>query len=311
MRKLLFFVMFLVSSTTFASHIVGGEFELIYIDGQRYRLNLILYFDVVNGNPGARDPSATVRIFRKFDNAPMMDVFIPFLEQVRVEYFQPLCSNGEIITDKLIYSTEITLSADIYDDPGGYYISWERCCRNYTITNIFSEDPVNGGSLSAGQTFYLEFPAVVKNGQPFINSSPQLFPPLNDYACPNRPYWVDFAGIDIDNDSLVYSLVTPLNTVTPQAIPAGGPHPGPYPNVTWRPGFGLENIMKARPHLQISNKGFLTVTPGNQGLYVFAVKCEEFRDGEKIGEVIRDFQMLVLDRCPVADPPVIKGKKNN
>jgi hypothetical protein len=309
MRKLLFFVMFLVSSTTFASHIVGGEFELLFIEGSRYRLNLILYFDVVNGNVGARDPDATVRIFRKSDNSPIRDIFIPFYQQLRVDYFQPICSNGEIVTDKLIYSTEITLSADIYNEPEGYYISWERCCRNYTISNIFSEDPDIGGARSAGQTFYLEFPPVVKNGQPFVNSSPQLFPPLNDYACPNRPYWVDFAGIDIDNDSLVYSLVTPLNTVTVQAIPAGGTHPGPYPNVAWRPGFSLNNIMGGLPDLKISDRGFLTVTPTYQGLYVFAVKCEEFRDGEKIGEVIRDFQMLVLDQCPVADPPLIKGKK--
>jgi hypothetical protein len=66
--------------------------------------------------------------------------------------------------------------------------------------------------------------------------------------------------------------------------------------------------MGGLPDLRISNKGFLTVTPTNQGLYVFAVKCEEYRNGEKIGEVIRDFQMLVLDVCPVADPPLIKGK---
>jgi gliding motility-associated-like protein len=309
MRKLLFFVIFLVSSTSFASHIVGGEFELVHIDGFRYRLNLIIYFDVLNGNPGARDADVTVRIFRKRDNFPEMDVFLPFVQERRVDYFQPLCSSGEIVTDKLVYSTEIELSGDIYNDPEGYYISWERCCRNYTITNIYSQDPQIGGDLIAGQTFYLEFPPVVKNGAPFINSSPQLFPPLNDYACPNRPYWVDFAGIDVDGDSLVYTLVTPLNTVTPQALPPGGPNPGPYPQVTWRPGFSETNIMGGAPDLKISDKGFLTVTPTNQGLYVFAVKCEEYRDGEKIGEVIRDFQMLVLGSCPVAEPPLIKGKK--
>ena len=136
-----------------------------------------------------------------------------------------------------------------------------------------------------------------------------MFPPLNDYACPNRPYWVDFAGVDVDGDSLVYSLITPLNTFTADAIPPGGPNPGPYPQVVWRPGFSLTNIMQGAPDLQISNTGFLTVTPTNQGLYVFAVKCEEYRDGEKIGEVIRDFQMLVLGQCPVADPPLIAGKQ--
>ena len=80
---------------------------------------------------------------------------------------------------------------------------------------------------AAGQTFYLEFPPVVKDGQPFINSSPRLFPPLNDYACPRKPYYVDFAGVDDDGDSLVYSLVTPLSTHSIIAIPPL--LPAPYP----------------------------------------------------------------------------------
>ncbi len=308
-RRLLLFFLLFVSLSGRASHIVGGEFELLHIEDFRYKLNLILYFDVKNGNPGARDNDVTARIFRKSDNQPMMDVLLPFVQVLRVDYFQPQCSQGEIITDKLIYSAEITLPPDVYNDPAGYYIAWERCCRNYSITNIYSEDPQDDGAITAGQTFYLEFPPVMVDGKPFVNSSPQLFPPLNDYACPNRPYWVDFAGVDVDGDSLVYSLITPLNTVTAQAIPPGGPHPAPYPPITWRPGYGRNNIMNGAPDLAISNKGFLTVTPTRQGLYVFAVKCEEYRDGIKIGEVIRDFQMLVLAACPVADPPVVRGRK--
>ena len=54
------------------------------------------------------------------------------------------------------------------------------------------------------------FPRSLKTDNHFINSSPRLFPPLNDYACPRKPYYVDFAGVDDDGDSLVYSLVTPL-----------------------------------------------------------------------------------------------------
>ena len=306
LKRLLFFLLF-ISTPAWASHIVGGEFELLHVSGNTYTLNLILYFDEINGNPGAQDGSATVRIFRKADNVPMMDVFIPLVGRTDVEYFQPECSNGEIITDKLLYSSQVILSPEVFNHPEGYYVAWERCCRNYTITNIYSDDPQVGSNF-AGQTFYLEFPPVVKDGQPFINSSPQLFPPLNDYACPNRPYWVDFAGVDVDGDSLVYSLITPHNTVTTQAIPQGGPHPGPYPLVNWQPGFSLNQITGGNPDLAISDRGFLTVTPGMQGLFVFAVKCEEFRDGEKIGELIRDFQMLVLDKCPVADPPEILGK---
>lgn len=309
MIKRLLFLLILISTPAWASHIVGGEFELLHVEGNTYQLNLNLYFDVINGNIGARDPFADVRIFRKSDNVAMMDIRIPFVSQSRVEYFQPDCSSGEIITDKLIYTTTISLSADIFNDPDGYYIAWERCCRNYQITNVISTDPRLGGQF-AGQTFYLEFPPVVKDGKEFINSSPQLFPPLNDYACPNRPYWVDFAGYDADGDSLAYTLVTPLSTHTAEAVPASGfPRAAPYPFVTWQSPFSLSNIMNGAPDLKVSDEGFLTVTPTQQGLYVFAVKCEEYRNGEKIGQVIRDFQMLVLGSCPVADPPLIKGKK--
>ena len=307
-RTLSLFILLFISFYSNASHIVGGEFELLHISGTSYRLNLILYFDVVNGNPRAQDQNIVARIFRKSDNTTMFDVSIPFISQSRVEYFQPICSSGEVVTDRILYSTTIILPADNFNDPEGYYVAWERCCRNYTITNIFSDDPATSG-IHAGQTFFLEFPPVVdENGDSFINSSPQLFPPLNDYACPNRPYWVDFAGTDVDGDSLVYSLVTPLTTFNSVGIPPDGPGAGPYPNITFRRGFDLENIVGGNPDLEISDKGFLTVTPIDEGLFVFAVKCEEYRDGIKIGELIRDFQLLVLDGCPVADPPVVKGK---
>jgi len=310
MLKRFLLLALLISTPAWASHIVGGEFELLHIEGNTYRLNLNLYFDIINGNPGALDPQADVRIYRKSDDAIMMDLTLSFASQARVEYFQPDCSNGEIITDKIIYTNTLTLPDDVFNDPEGYYIAWERCCRNYTITNIISNDPSSGG-LHAGQTFYLEFPPVTKNGEPFINSSPKLFPPLNDYACPNRPYWVDFAGFDADDDSLVYTLVTPISTHSPVAIPENGPGIAPYPEVAWQSPFGIGNIMNGSPDLVVSNEGFLTVTPKQQGLYAFAVKCEEFRDGEKIGMVIRDFQMLVLGSCPEADPPQIAGKKTN
>lgn len=287
------------------SHIVGGEFELIHINGYTYRLNLIIYFDKLNGAPGAKDPNATVSIFRKSNNILVQSVLLVLNTEAFVDYTQPNCSHGEIVTNKLTYTALVELTPEKFGDPGGYYISWERCCRNYSITNIFSQNPQSG--ISAGQTFYLEFPAVVKDGQQFTNSSPHLFPPLNDYACPNKPYYVDFAGVDDDNDSLVYSLVTPLNTHTTEALPL--PAPRPYPEVTWRPGYSLTNIINGLPDLRISTDGLLTTTPRTQGLFVFAVKVEEYRDKIKIGESRRDFQMLVVDGCAHAVPPQISGKK--
>ena len=310
MKRFVLVLCFLWAIPAVASHIVGGEFEVIHLSGYQYRINLILYFDELNGSDGARDPNVEARIFRKRDNHPMMDVFLPFFSQTPVSYTQPACSEGEIVTSKIIYTAVVMLTPEYFSDPEGYYISWERCCRNYSITNVYSSDPTRGG-MYAGQTFYLEFPPVTKNGQPFVNSSPRLFPPLNDYACPRRPYYVDFAGTDDDGDSLVYSLVTPLNTKSADALPLPDykPRPAPYPVVQYTPLFSESNIMGGAPDLHISEDGFLTVTPTMLGLFVFAVKCEEYRDGVKIGEVRRDFQMLVVDGCAPAEPPQILGKK--
>ncbi|MEX1239089.1 MAG: gliding motility-associated C-terminal domain-containing protein [Cyclobacteriaceae bacterium] len=311
MKKIILFLLCLWAFPVAASHIVGGEFEIIHISGDRYRINLILYFDELNGSVNARDPNVEARIFRKRDNALMMDLFLPLSSQTPVSYTQPACSSGEIVTTRILYSGTFRLTAQQFADAQGYYLAWERCCRNYDITNIYSEDPARGGRY-AGQTFYLEFPAVVKDGQPFINSSPRLFPPLNDYACPRRPYYVDFAGTDDDGDSLVYSIVTPLNTKSADALPPPNlrPRPRPYPVVTYRSPFSETNILAGAPDLKISTDGFLTVTPTVSGLFVFAVRCEEYRDGEKIGELRRDFQMLVVDGCNPADPPKVLGKKS-
>jgi hypothetical protein len=311
MKRVLLILFCMLALPVLASHIVGGEFELIHISGNQYRLNLILYFDEVNGAVGAKDGEVNARIFRKSDNAVMMDVNLPLLEESNVNYTQPDCAVGELKTRRLFYSRLITLSSASFSDPGGYYVAWERCCRNYDIDNIFSENLQLGGLSYAGQTFYLEFPPVTKNGEPFYNSTPRLFPPLSDFACPRRNYYVDFAGVDDDGDSLVYSLVAPLNTKSGDALPPVTflPRPKPYPDVLWRPGFSLNGIVGGAPDLAITSSGFLTVTPVQLGLFVFAVKCEEFRNGIKIGEVRRDFQMKVIDGCPVAEPPVILGKK--
>lgn len=323
-RLLLPALLLLLSVPVMATHIVGGEFEFVFkgvttTGYHRYNLGMILYFDKRNGNPGALDFEVIVRVFRKRDNAVVVNgIRLSLLETTAVQYKRPECaSSGSVVTDRLFYSysiggtpTEYLFDPQDFTDPEGYYISWERCCRNYTVTNIYSEDPNTGSTRYAGQTFYLEFPPMIRNGEPFFNSAPRLFKPLSDYACRGRRYTVDFKGVDPDGDSLVYSMVVPLNTLSGDALPPIDqlPRRGPYPPVTYRPGYSANNVMNGAPDLSISKDGLLSVVPRTAGLFVFAVKCEEFRNGEKIGEIRRDFQLLVLTNCPAATPPVVEGK---
>ncbi len=260
-----------------------------------YLFRQIQYFDVVNGNPEAEDFEINASVFRKRDDLFVRSLRMQQKSKVLVDYTNPKCSNARLITRRIVYEGIVDLDPAQFSDPQGYYMVWERCCRNNIITNIVKPD-------QTGQTFYLEFPPIRKGGVPFINNTPQLFPPLSDYACVGRFYYADFRGTDIDGDSLVYSLVTPFNVHDPgQPLPL--PQPLPIPPVTWSAGISDNYQVPGDPTLSVNPRGILSVTPAEEGLFVFSVKCEEFRDGVRIGEVRRDFQLFVIDCVPPGNKP--------
>ena len=284
-----------------ATHIVGGELELQYKSGSTYALSLNLYFDAINGNPAALDQQLTASIFNKTTHQRIADVVLPLTTNTFVQYTSPACSVGSLSTRKLVYTADIALSAAIYTNAAGYYVAVERCCRNITISNIVNP-------AGAAQAFYLEFPAVVRGGAAFVDSTPRIFPPLGDYACRGELFYYDFGGQDVDGDSLSYDMVTPLNGHATDAPTntAPLPSPAPYAPITWRTGLSATNQIAGTPPLGIdAHTGRLTVRPTNIGLFVFGVRCAEFRRGVKIGETRRDFQLYVLN-CPTNVAPTVR-----
>ncbi|EAY31837.1 T9SS C-terminal target domain-containing protein [Microscilla marina] len=233
-------------------------------------------------------------------------VLLEKLEDQNVPYTNPECSIGQLVTRKIIYGANLELSANVFDDARGYYVVWERCCRNNIITNI--NNP--GGT---GNVFYMEFPAVVRNATQFINSSPEFFTLKGDYACINQPFTFEFGAADPDGDQLRYSFVTPLagNTDVNQPVLENSSFPAPYSNVSWQLGVNATNAIA--PGMAIDANGRITVTPDKLGLFVFSVLCEEIRNGVVIGRVRRDFQILVID-CPTNQSPAVfvreKGEVN-
>ncbi|GAA4365034.1 hypothetical protein GCM10023185_35010 [Hymenobacter saemangeumensis] len=283
-----------------ATHIVGGELDLQHQSGSQYLLTLNLYFDDVNGSAGALDASLMAGIFDKANNLRMADIPLPRVSDTFVSYTNPACATGSLRTRKLVYQSSIALLPGTFNSVAGYYVAVERCCRNLAITNI-----VDPGA--AAQAFYLEFPAVVRNGQPFVDSTPRIFPPLGDYACLGQTFYYDFGGQDPDGDSLAYDMVTPLNGHASSMVPAPAvAAPAPYAPVVWTTGLGPQNQIPGSPALGIHPRtGRLTVRPNRLGLFVFGVRCAEYRRGVKIGETRRDFQLYVLS-CPQNAQPTVR-----
>ncbi|MVN75588.1 hypothetical protein GO988_04545 [Hymenobacter sp. HMF4947] len=290
-------LLFLYLPAAHATHIVGGEMDLQYVSGNTYQLTLNLYFDAINGSPGALDASLTAGIFDKATNQRLTSVLLPLVSNTFVNYSNPACTVGSLSTRQLIYRNTVELSPATYAASQGYYASVERCCRNLSISNIVAPG-------DAAQAFYLEFPAVVRRGQTFRDSTPRIFPPLADYACLGELFTYDFGGQDPDGDSLVYDMVTPLNghtTPTNPTLPSQ--LSAPYQLIRWRDTIGTYQIntlaqIPGAPTLTVGARtGRLSVRPMKKGLFVFGVRCQEFRKGEKIGETRRDFQLQVLT-CP-------------
>ncbi|ADB37733.1 gliding motility-associated C-terminal domain-containing protein [Spirosoma linguale] len=299
-----------------ATHIVGGELELRYLGTQTqytHRINLNLYFDDINGNPGADDGQVSVGVFSKRTNQLIGYVPLVRISSEYVAYTRPACATGAVRTRLIRHSTDLTLDPNVFNDAGGYYLSWERCCRNGAIVNI--ENPG-----AAGSTFYLEFPAIISGQTRFVNSSPVFTVPKGDYACIGQPFTLDFSARDADGDSLTYALATPYNGFSTSNSPNPGAgstvtnpsfSAGPYPPIRWINGISIANQIPGTVPLRVNARtGLLSVTPDRAGLFVFSVEVGEFRAGKQIGRVRRDFQVLVID-CPKNNAPQLLFRPND
>jgi gliding motility-associated-like protein len=292
------------TSSLRASHIVGAHLEMKALDATpgRYRVSLTYYFDQSQAAPYSNE--ALFLIFRKSDDARLFYQYAPVVARRQLTYRNAACSAlRQLRTLEVTYRLDITLKPEDYADPGGYYLLWGDCCRNIDIDNIagVNSSPLNGGAV--GQVITIEFPPLLKDGKPSLNSSPTFYPLEGEYICRGQPYTLAFGAQDADGDELRYTIITPRYASRIVGSVWTGPH---YP-IQWVAGFSADNAIPGAPPLRVNGRtGELSVTATQLGLFAFAVKVEEYRRGQKIGETWREFQLLVIDCPPQTIPdPVI------
>jgi len=169
----------------------------------------------------------------------------------------------------------IYIGQHTYAGAATYTISMEDPNRNYGIINIPN---------SVNIPFYIETKLVIN---PFLgtNNSVQLLNPPLDYGCVNKLYVHNPAAYDPDGDSLSYKL-TICKGYDGQEIPG---YTFPLASNT----FHIDNI----------SGDLVWDTPVQQGEYNVAFLIEEWRNGQMIGSVERDMQILI-DACS-NNPPEI------
>ena len=291
----------------YADHIIGGELSMKWLGKPgSYRIRLSQYLDANATSSGNFKDHEIVYIFSKKGPALMGSYSLSGQPLETIPYKNAACAKAKnLSTYNATYVADVQLDPSQYADPGGYYAVLERCCRNHAISNL--ADPVD-----IGMVFYLEFPALLKNGVSFVNSSPTFGTLNGSFICLDKPFTASYAATDADGDQLRYSLVTPYQGYTDgNGFITGDDTPrATYPLVTWGVGYSAGNAISGSPGLQIdANTGQLSVTASQTGYFLFTVQCDEYRNGAKIGSIRRDFQIPVVD-CPNETPPTPVIKDN-
>lgn len=272
----------------FATHIVGGDMTYAALGGDSFRITLRLYIDCYNGEALAiaQDRYAILAVYTG-DSGNQLTNLCGEVERntpVRVSKTNYNCI--KIAPNACVDAYDYVTTMHLPPRPGGYIISFQRCCRNNTIVNLVNP-------YSTGENIWTHIPDTTGIG---TNSSPVFrnLPP--NFLCTNAPLVFDHSATDADGDSLIYEFFHPYTGATYNL-----PRPGctrfekpPFSQVTFASPYTPYNAMPSLPAISLNRlTGLLEMTPTMQGQFVVGIMVKEYRNGVLIGITRRDYQFNV------------------
>lgn len=186
----------LIGTSSFASHLMGGQITAKQIGGLQYEISLVAYRDTLG------IPMYSTATFNYNDNASAW-----ISSSVRPHGGATVFMNG---VEEYTYKDTIT-----FPGAGSYTVKSEDCCRNAAIVNM---------SNPGGESFFLS--TIVQVDGASSNSTPVFLNAPVTLAQLNNVFSYNPLPFDADGDSLAWSLVTPLSTT---GTPVAGyvlPHAG-------------------------------------------------------------------------------------
>ena len=288
------------SIKTQAAHIIGGVMSYKCLGNDNYEITLKIYRDCQGGGAGFDGPAnGDITIY----NSPNLDYEIVLMEDPIISEIMPVAPNpcfsvpGGICVEEGIYTFNVNLPAI----NNSYVITYQRCCRNVSITNIINPS-------ETGATYFVE---ITPDAQASCNNSPVFneYPPI--VICLNEPLSVDHSATDVEGDSLVYEFCAPLRgggtagwTSPGSSSALNGTNPSPegpppYQGVTFiTPQYSPANPVGGDPQITINSEtGEITGVPNTIGQFEVGVCVKEYRDGVVLSKIQRDFQFNVKE-CP-------------
>jgi gliding motility-associated-like protein len=277
-----------------ATHIVGGEMTYKYLGSNQYRIRLDLYIDCLNGNPQAISSDATAWIgvwdgsTKRIISGYPIEVSRSGPSRIQKTNYNCIAIAPNACVDHYWYETTMTLAPRT----GGYIVSFQRCCRNNSISNLNRPD-------ITGANYWTAIPDSRTNPDKKENNSAVFKELPPNFLCTNTPLNFDHSATDADGDSLVYELFWPFTGgTTSQPRPDnrfnGTLENPPFSQITWSGGYSETNPINGNPALAIDSKtGKLTLIPTLTGQFVVGIIVKEYRKGVLISQTRRDYQFNV------------------
>jgi gliding motility-associated-like protein len=280
-------LLFVFSEETKATHAVGLDIQYECLGGNQYLLTLNLYRDCA----GVTAPTAAAVRITSASCGVSATVSLPLSSFSEIS---PLCPNqlgsstcnggSSPGIEQYIYSGNYTFPLQCND----WVISYTLCCRNNAITNL-----LNPGNYN----IYAQ--ATMSNMNNMCNNSPIFTTRPVPFVCAGQTFNYNHGAVDIDGDSLAYSIVNPLD--------------GAGINIPYRSPYNPNNPLSTSGGFNFNNgTGQMVFNPNASQQAVVSVVVREYRNGVLIGTTMRDMQLVVINSCNNINPTAsgINGTSN-
>lgn len=296
-----------------ASHLMGGEITWACQGGGMYVFTMKLYRDcngittssLVNLNV-TNHPTITsipLSLVSQRDISPTCNASGPAISCSAAESepgwpTSPTTIAGAV-QESVFQSAPIALPGT--PPAAGWIFTYSDCCRNPSITNLLN--PVSHGfTLRAIMYAYLGM-----NESPCFDSSPEFLESPSTIICTGYPFTYNHNAYDPDLDSLYYSWAQPLEEYSGTFDPSV-PNPPPFP---FAAGYSYNSPLPGTtqnaanvPATINPATGEISFTSFTQGNFVTVVKVESWKCGQKVAEIYREMQIVLLP-CAANNPPAV------
>lgn len=269
------FALLLSSYTLHASHIAAADISYECLGNNNYEFTLRLYRDC-RGIPITPRYTIQIQGIGACSNISI-PTSIPKVSEIELPV---LCSDPNIPRscgfngtslglgyEEIIYKGRVNLAQL---NGCNWQVSWATCCRNNAITTA---NPATSTYVYAS---FIDS-SIVCNNSPTFNNTPVFI------VCDSNLQEISNAMIDLDGDSLVYSLVNPLDAYN-TFVPYNAGFSATQPLTTTPAGFQFN-----------PSSGQMTFTPSGTQVTITDVLVQEYRNGQLIGQTQRSIQIAVMN----------------